>query len=77
MTPNMCANNTCVAIASENLNDVITDSKNELENRSNWMRISKLSLMKLSKGRRRSNIEGLASTKALTGKSNIKLSRTN
>ena len=44
MTPNMCANNTCITIASENLNDVKTDSKNELENRSNWMRINKLGL---------------------------------
>ena len=44
MTPNMFADDTCVTIASENLNDLITDVKNELENISNWMRIKKLSL---------------------------------
>ena len=31
-------------IASENLNDLLTDLKNELENISNWMRINELSL---------------------------------
>ena len=44
MTPNMYANDTCATIASENLNDLITDVKNELENISNWMRINKFSL---------------------------------
>ena len=44
MTPNMYADDTCVTIASENLNDLITDVKNELENISNWMRINKISL---------------------------------
>ena len=43
-TPNMYAHDTCVSIASENLSDLKTDLKNELENTSNWMRISKLSL---------------------------------
>ena len=44
MTPNMYADDTCVTIASENFNDLISDVKNELENISNWMRINKLSL---------------------------------
>ena len=44
MTPNMNADDTCVTIASENLNDLIADLKNELENISNRMRITKLSL---------------------------------
>ena len=44
MTPNIYADDTCVTIASENLNDQTTDVKNELENISNWMRINKLSL---------------------------------
>ena len=44
MTPNMYADDTCVTIASENLNHLITDVNNELENISNWMRINKLSL---------------------------------
>ena len=44
MTPNIYANDTCVIIASENVNDLITDLKNELENISNWMRINKPSL---------------------------------
>ena len=44
MTPSMYAEDTCVIISSENLNDLITDVKNELENISNWMRINKLSL---------------------------------
>ena len=44
MTPNMYADDTCVTIASENLNDLITDMKNELENISNWMRINQFSL---------------------------------
>ena len=44
MTPNMYADDTCVTIASENLDDLITNVKNELENISNWMRINKLSL---------------------------------
>ena len=43
MTPNMYAKDACVTIASENLNDLITGVKNELENISNWMRINKLS----------------------------------
>ena len=40
---NMHADDTCVNIASENLNELLTDLKNELEI-SNWMRINKLSL---------------------------------
>ena len=36
----MYADDTCVNIASENLNELLT----ELENISNWMRINKLSL---------------------------------
>ena len=40
----MYADHTCVTIASENLKDLITNVKNELENISNWMRINKLSL---------------------------------
>ena len=44
MTPNVYADDTCATIASENLNDLITDVKSELENISNWMRIHKLSL---------------------------------
>ena len=40
----MYANDTCVTIASEILNDLITDLKNELEYISNWMSINKLSL---------------------------------
>ena len=44
MTPNMYADDICVTIASENLNDLLTDVKNKLENISNWMRINKLSL---------------------------------
>ena len=44
MTPNMYADDTCVTIASENLNDLIRDVKNELENIPNCMRINKLSL---------------------------------
>ena len=42
--PNMYADDTCVNIASENLNKLLTDLKNELENILNWMRINKLSL---------------------------------
>ena len=37
MTPNMYADDTCLAIASENFYDLITDLKNELENISSWM----------------------------------------
>ena len=44
MTPNIYADDTCVTISSDNLNDLIIDMKNELENISNWMRINKLSL---------------------------------
>ena len=44
MTPNMYADDTCVTIASENLNDLIIKVKNELEIISNWMRTHKLSL---------------------------------
>ena len=44
MTPNMYADDICVTIASENLNDLITGLKNELENISNWIRRNKLSL---------------------------------
>ena len=44
MTPNLHADDACVTIASENLNDLITDLNNELENISSWMKISKLSL---------------------------------
>ena len=40
----MYADDTCVNIASENLNELLTDLKNELENISNWMGINKLSL---------------------------------
>ena len=40
----MYADDTCVTIASEKLNDLITDVKNELENVSNCVRINKLSL---------------------------------
>ena len=40
----MYADDKCVNIASENLNELLTDLKNELENVSNWMRINKLSL---------------------------------
>ena len=40
----MYADDTCVNIASENLNDLLTDLKNELENISNGMMIYKLSL---------------------------------
>ena len=39
----MYDDDTCVNIASENLNELLTDLKNELENISNWMRY-KLSL---------------------------------
>ena len=42
--PNMYADDTCVNIASENLNELLKDLKNELQNVSNWMRINKLSL---------------------------------
>ena len=42
MIRNKHADDTCVTIASEHLNDLITDLKNELENISNWMRINKL-----------------------------------
>ena len=44
MTPHMYADDACVTIASENLNDLITDVKSELENILNWMSIKKLSL---------------------------------
>ena len=44
MTPNMHADDICLNIASENLNELLTDLKNELENILNWMRINKLSL---------------------------------
>ena len=40
----MYADDTCVNIASGNLNELLADLKNELENVSNWMRINKLSL---------------------------------
>ena len=40
----MYAGDACVTIASENLNDLRTDLKNELENILNWMRINKPSL---------------------------------
>ena len=40
----MYADDACVNIASENLNELLTDLKNELENISNLMRIDKLSL---------------------------------
>ena len=42
--PNMYADDICVNIASENLNELLTDLKNELESISNWVRINKLSL---------------------------------
>ena len=42
--PNMYADDTCVNIASESLNELQTDFKNDLENISNWMRINELSL---------------------------------
>ena len=38
----MHTDDTCVNIASENLNELLTDLKNELENVSNWMTINKL-----------------------------------
>ena len=44
MNPNMYADDTCVNIASDNLKELLTDLKNELENISNWMRTNKLSL---------------------------------
>ena len=40
----MYADHTCVTIASENLNELITDLNNELETISNWMRINNFSL---------------------------------
>ena len=42
--PNMYADDTCMNIASENLKELQTDLKNELDNVSNWIRINKLSL---------------------------------
>ena len=42
MNPNMYADDTCVNIASKNLNGLLTDLKNELENILNWMRIKNL-----------------------------------
>ncbi len=44
MIPNMYADDTSVNIASENLNELLTDLRSELENVSTWMRINKLSL---------------------------------
>ena len=44
MNPNMYADDICVNIASDNLKELLTDLKNELENISNWMRTNKLSL---------------------------------
>ena len=44
MTPNTYVYAKCVTIASEDLNDVVTDLKNELETISNWIRANKLSL---------------------------------
>ena len=44
MTSSRYADDTCVTIALENLNDLTTDLTNEQENISNWMRINKLSL---------------------------------
>ena len=40
----MYADDPCVNIASENLNELPADFKNEVENVSNWRRIHKLSL---------------------------------
>ena len=40
----MYADDACMNIASENLNGLLTDLKNELEDISNWKRINKLSL---------------------------------
>ena len=40
----MYADDTCLTVASENLNNLIIDLKNELENLSNWIRINKLDL---------------------------------
>ena len=40
----MNADDTCVTIASENLNDLTTDLTNKQENISKWMRINKVSL---------------------------------
>ena len=40
----MYADDTCVNIASEKLNELLTDLKNELEKISHWMRINKLIL---------------------------------
>ena len=42
--PNIYADDTCVNIASETLNELLTDLKDELDNVSNGMRINKLSL---------------------------------
>ena len=39
----MYAEDTCVRVASESLNQLLTALKNELGNISNWMRINKLS----------------------------------
>ena len=44
MTLNVYADDICVSIASENLNELLTGLKNELENISSWMRINKLNL---------------------------------
>ena len=44
MNPNMYAHDTRVNIASDNLQELLTDLNNELENISNWMRTNKLSL---------------------------------
>ena len=44
MTPNTYVYAKCVTIASEDLNDLVTDLKNELETISNWIRANKLSL---------------------------------
>ena len=43
MTPKMYADEASVNIASENLDDLITDLNNELENISNRMRVNRLS----------------------------------
>ena len=44
MTPNTYVYAKCVTIASEGLNDLVTDLKNELETISNWIRANKRSV---------------------------------
>ena len=44
IVPKMYANDTCVNTSSENLNELLTALKNEMENISNWMRLNTLRL---------------------------------